>query len=1774
MAVDPKPVDLHIRAILDQGLAPLDQVIPKIEAISRALLDQSRNQDAATKTEKDYVAELKQLTAELQTLQKVRGELARATKLQAEADEAAAKVTSQERRIAGQTRFFGANPSAGQQAFLDKMQATLTNAEGAAGRLNARLEQEITLLQRIGVVSQDADRDAARRQIAGADDRAGQALQAGLRDLERAKAEQQAFVRAQAQAQAEAASAQNAAQRLALSGRAAPPPTTLAGNVRDTLAGPPGPGAGTVLNLQSEIERINQVFATGGSEAKVYAQALRDLDKAFAEIDRQARAVTAFQERQRAVDASRAAFHAATDEVEHLRAALAATDDPRDIAAIQGKIATLQRSIGTSDTSGLAARFARDREAIEETRVTLHALGADVNSLGEAYVTLQNTATRAAEARTAAEKRAQAEVLRAIETTKQQASVLAQGFSVPKTAVAPTLVETVSKIQPGRNVPAEINDVSGAIDKLNGLIGKSKLTAESYNQAMAELFRIQHQIVSDASLVDQFRQQDAATKAAAQSFLAATQALRDLEIEARKGGASLAQVQQAERNLGNAATNVDRERQALANLNAQLQRRGIDTTQLDAATQHLTQTMTRLAQVQQGLEQSGGKVFGLGLYQVQNLGFQINDVITQLSLGQGVLRTIASQGGQIFQIFDLSIDAMKKLVVAGLPAAAVIGTLIASFERLQQTEAAQRTFAGQLAASTNTANTTARALVGLQREIERTGIGFADAGKAITLFANEGLNTDQIERFSRAAADLARGLGRDIGDAAKSLAEIPQAASAEKLFDILRGFQALTPEIVKYVQAQIDLGNISAAQDAVFAAATARGKAAKDVAISPLTEAVVGLTNAWHGFLDTIGPADTFVAIINSTKEFIQSVTAFSQAFSGGAADVGTFTSAAADLTSRLNQVFIPSVGLSSRTLLQLLGILDRKPPNLLDAVKTKIVDVQKELDEAKKRQDAFAANPSTPAGWIKLQSDFVDELKRKLEELIRLRDRYNENGALLPSATTPTGTPTTSTAVPGGEPLSQQQAATMDQLVEGFKKGGLEVNAAIAFAANAIRESGGNFKSVGDPQVQGGTFGGTTVPGGSHGLFQINRERLADFVRQNNGLLPEQTSVEAQIQFVLSELRGTKANVLEGLKALSAAEGAKFVTAKYEIPKDIPGQSAISARIADQYVARGSSASIDPNSPASQAQSEITRRKIQDEIDKQRADVNSILARGFSRQAQDVDAAYAKQVDRESIIKFTAENRGIQLTGAAEQARQEFVIGEIQKRAAQRQREDQEDRTQLENGIAAANKLVDAYEAAHGKLDAAQRVAFERFVAPINAVQNAIAKGATVDGQDPTATLTKLFAEREEAIKNARVDAAKVGFDEAEATLNNLAQGAQEAFRNGSITMAEMFTRIAAAVKDNAPKIKDAQTVALEQLAAAPNTPKNIATRAQIAGADVLGRKVTEAADAAAADTIAKQVAARDAAIKNAQDLASRGVISQRESESQIQDIYKQTRPLILANVDALQQEIVAQLALQKIQPDVALKQIAALRKIATETGNVTKEQQELDRGFEQSVSGHAIEALDAIGQAIGGVISGQLTWSQAITATGKAFAQMALSIISDIAKIIIKQEALAAIQSAGGFTGIVKGILGILGAAAGDYGSVAGAAGAGASAGGNFNINSAHSGLRIGDVSTRQRTVSLPSSFTMGYYHSGGRVAGLRPGEQIALVEEGEVVLTKQQQKQQDRTAAAMKSAAGSVSVTPIVAFSEDQVAEAVLNAPSGSKVFVTQAKRNAATLRQLVR
>ena len=555
--------------------------------------------------------------------------------------------------------------------------------------------------------------------------------------------------------------------------------TPLAEQVRTALGVAPGAaaGGGTLGGLQSQIVAVQAAVDAGTGSLKHYSDELKQLDAIARETVRQSQIIDSFQKQKEAARAALTAFHDLAEQIKTLEAQAAAASTPEEVAEVTSKIADARRRLGSVEGgTGLAAKARDEIEAFAREEAAINAIGVAASKVTQAMRELTNVAVSTSAERqniSAKDKTAlDAEADAIINRAKATSAAAHAAIATPAGATSTSAIAQVQAAGPAGRGAATVDDVTAATDKLEASMGRGRLTAQTYNKTMDELFAVQRQIASDASLIDNFTASEAALRKASVAYQDAKNELIRLDAAVKAGTADIRELQQAEGVFNRSVADLERQAKAHQAIDAQLKARKIDTTQLVVETDKLVQANARLAQVQNSVQQSSGKIFGLSSYQFQNLQFQVNDVITQLSLGQGLMRTFEAQAGQIFQIFDLSTAAMGRMLAIGGPLVLVILAIGASLLRLKEGIDAQREFNHQLALSADGAAYSGKALLQTARNIEAMGVSFADAKDAVKGFVTDGLNIEAITRFSKAAHDLADVTGGSFKDALKQISVI------------------------------------------------------------------------------------------------------------------------------------------------------------------------------------------------------------------------------------------------------------------------------------------------------------------------------------------------------------------------------------------------------------------------------------------------------------------------------------------------------------------------------------------------------------------------------------------------------------------------------------------------------------------------------------------------------------------------------------------------------------------------------------------------------------------------------------------------------------------------------------------------------------------------------------------------------------------------------------------------------------------------------------------
>ncbi len=299
----------------------------------------------------------------------------------------------------------------------------------------------------------------------------------------------------------------------------------------------------------------------------------------------------------------------------------------------------------------------------------------------------------------------------------------------------------------------------------------------------------------------------------------------------------------------------------------------ISTDELARAEQFLTREANQASAALARVGSAGGAtgkapLFGLRPYELQNLGYQVNDVATQLASGTSLTQTLAQQSGQLLQIFprvgSAIFNALKNPAVAGF--VVTLGTIIAGLNEAGNQAARLRDFTSDLSFRATGGSYDAKGLAEAADALERMGAKAKDADAAIKAFLNEGVAPAAIADLGRAAQQTAERLGQDLPTAAKAAADaFVGGYDAVATFDDKLGF--LTASEREHIRTLFESGNAEAARTE---ARLAYQRTEDDVAAKskgPWQQAARSLGNAWDAlvkFIADTAPIKATIAVLNA----------------------------------------------------------------------------------------------------------------------------------------------------------------------------------------------------------------------------------------------------------------------------------------------------------------------------------------------------------------------------------------------------------------------------------------------------------------------------------------------------------------------------------------------------------------------------------------------------------------------------------------------------------------------------------------------------------------------------------------------------------------------------------------------------------------------------------------------------------------------------------------------------------------------------------------------
>ena len=269
--------------------------------------------------------------------------------------------------------------------------------------------------------------------------------------------------------------------------------------------------------------------------------------------------------------------------------------------------------------------------------------------------------------------------------------------------------------------------------------------------------------------------------------------------------------------------------------------------------------------------------------------------------------------------------------------------------------------------------------------------------------------------------------------------------------------------------------------------------------------------------------------------------------------------------------------------------------------------------------------------------------------------------------------------------------------------------------------------------------------------------------------------------------------------------------------------------------------------------------------------------------------------------------------------------------------------------------------------------------------------------------------------------------------------------------------------------------------------------------------------------EEINRLMAIREATIQriNAQEEA--GLITRSEAQEQFRELLGEIDP----QVELLVEKAVAFAAAMGDENMVLTLQalLAELELSAQSLDPIIQKAKELEESF------------------AGGFSDAVTDWLTGVKSAKDAFRQFAADFLQQIARMILKQIILNALQAANPFAGAASAIVG-----------------------------GAHTGAVAGGPTPISRTVS-PLAFAGAYrYHNGG-IAGLTPDEVPLIAQRGEELVPKTDPRHRANGGAG----GGSQDVTNINVFSMEEAVAQAISAPAGQRVLMNVVGENSSDFNQ---
>lgn len=262
------------------------------------------------------------------------------------------------------------------------------------------------------------------------------------------------------------------------------------------------------------------------------------------------------------------------------------------------------------------------------------------------------------------------------------------------------------------------------------------------------------------------------------------------------------------------------------------------------------------------------ELYGLKPYQMVNLGYQVNDVISGFAMGQAPLQILAQQAGQFAQIWP---NVMVGLV-RSLPQIAAVTAALAPFaaaaNKLRKEAESLKYFSAQLNLLADGSRYSATALTKLTGDLERAGVKLDSARKAVVALVKEGFSEAQIRDISEMARQLSKVTGEDFESEVRRLGEA-FSGSAFTVRELDRELQFLTAAQLEHIYGLERAGKrtqaLQYAQDALKNSLDSSRQQ-----LTPWQQALKNLGDAWRNLVDIIANSKLFQDFLRDLRQLAE----------------------------------------------------------------------------------------------------------------------------------------------------------------------------------------------------------------------------------------------------------------------------------------------------------------------------------------------------------------------------------------------------------------------------------------------------------------------------------------------------------------------------------------------------------------------------------------------------------------------------------------------------------------------------------------------------------------------------------------------------------------------------------------------------------------------------------------------------------------------------------------------------------------------------------------